>query len=204
MSVLIADRRQAQDYLKRRHVEGLDTYDEVWDGVTVIMPQPNDNHQDFVGSITGILKFIYDWKSPPFIRPGVNVSDRDFHWMENYRCPDVVVYHGNTKAVNHNTFWKGGPDFLIEVVSEDDQCRDKLPFYASVDTGEVLIIDRDPWQLELYRLNGRKMVEVGRSTLPDSNILACSTIPVTFRLVEGTDRPRIEIVHTANGQSWLV
>ena len=35
--------------------------------------------------------------------------------------------------------------------------REKLDFYAKVGTREVLILDRDPWSLELYALRRDRM-----------------------------------------------
>ncbi len=204
MSVVIADRIQATEYLSERHLLGLDKHDEVWDGVTIVMPLPTNTHQVLATTIAGIIHSIYGFRIPPEVQAGANVSDRVAGWTHNFRCPDVAVALETTTAVNCETHWCGGPDFLIEIVSEDDRCRDKLPFYASVNTREVMIFDRDPWQLELYQLQNREMVEVGRSTLDQPNVLTSSVLPVTVRLIAGEIRPQIEIVHTANGQSWQV
>ena len=35
-----------------------------------------------------------------------------------------------TRAKNCRTHWLGGPDFAVEIVSEDDRTRDKIPFYS--------------------------------------------------------------------------
>jgi Uma2 family endonuclease len=59
------------------------------------------------------------------VRPGVNISDRIVDWKHNFRVPDIVVFLNDTLAECHDTFWFGGPDFAIEIVSPDDRTRDK-------------------------------------------------------------------------------
>ena len=116
----------------------------------------------------------------------------------------MVVYLQGNPATNHGTHWVGGPDFLIEIAFPNDRCRDKLSFYASINTHEVLIVDRDQWQLELYRLQGGAIVLVGTSDLTGQANLVSSVMPVSFRLIPGVSRPQIEVTQTATGQAWAV
>ncbi len=109
-----------------------------------------------------------------------------------------------TAAENHDTHWVGGPDFVVEILSPDDLGRDKLPFYAAVGTKEVLIIDRDPWRLELYQLKRGKLKLVGTAEPDDGGALASKVLPVTFALVAGKDRPTIRVRHTQTGQEWPI
>jgi Uma2 family endonuclease len=203
MSMLILDKDLASDIKARRLAQGLDKHDEVWEGATVVMPWPNNEHQDIVNRFSELLGIIYGWSRPHFIFPGVNISDRPFNWKENFRCPDFVVYLQGNPAVNYETFWHG-PDFLIEVASEDDGSRDKLPFYASVNTREVLIIDRDPWTLELYQLQNGNLVLVGESTLAQPNVLPSSVLPISFQLIAGSARPAIRVSQVGTAQNWTI
>ena len=82
------------------------------------------------------------------------MSDREEGWKENYRIPDMVFYSESNPAKACVTHLCGGPDFALEVVSPGDRSREKLGFYASVGTREVLLLDRKPWSLELFRLVG--------------------------------------------------
>ena len=135
---------------------------------------------------------------------GVNVSDREFYWKENYRCPDVAVRLNETSAVNMETHWFGGPDFAIEVISPKDEARLKLPFYASVGVRELLIVDRFPWKLELYRLEAGEL-RLGETVEPDDGKdLFSHVLPFTISLYSNQDRPAIAIVHTETGKKWLV
>ena len=77
------------------------------------------------------------------------------------------------------------------------------PFYAAAGTGELLIVDRAPWQLELLRLSGGTLVSAGVSTTAGGAAVASRLLPFTFRLVAGQPRPRIEVASTEGEKSWL-
>jgi Uma2 family endonuclease len=160
-------------------------------------PLPNDAHQEIQLRLGSVLVDVVDGPRLGKVRAGVNVSDREADWDKNYRCPDVVVYLNDTKAVNHNTFWHGGPDFAVEIVSPSDRSREKLNFYAKVGTRELLIVDRKPWALELYRLEDETLTRVGKSTLAKRDWLTSEVASLKFRLVAGKSRPEIEAVHAA-------
>src|SRR5438067_1116105 len=113
-------------------------------------PLPDDEHQDIQANFVAAFKDFFGWDSWAKVRAGVNVSDRNEGWEQNYRCPDVVVFLPGTRAINRGAHWEGGPDFLVEIASDRDRAREKLPFYAAVGVREVLIVDRNPWGLELY------------------------------------------------------
>jgi Uma2 family endonuclease len=113
------------------------------------------------------------------------------------------VYLAGNPAENRGTHWLGGPDFAVEIISRHDRTRKKLPFYASVGTGELLVVDRRPWVLELYRRSNDAMELVGKSDAESSSPLSSTVLPLTFRLLPGEPRPRIEVVHTDGIRTWL-
>jgi Uma2 family endonuclease len=189
---------------RKRKARGLDRHDEAWNGVNVALSPPNDEQQQIVAAICCIIQFIYNFQKPPEVRAGINVSDRIEGWEENYRCPDVAVNMNRNPAVNCGTHWHAGLDFLVEIIGPGDPTRKKLPFYASIKSREVLIVNRSPWELELYQLQGEDLVLAGKSSLSEPNVLTSSVLPLTFRLVAGESRPQIEIVHATTGQSWRV
>jgi Uma2 family endonuclease len=136
------------------------------------------------------------------VQPGANVSDRDKGWKQNYRCPDVVVYLTTNKAKDRDTHWVGGPDIAVEITSPGEDPRLKLDFYAKVKTRELLVVDRDPWAVELYQLRRGKMVSVGTSDSTNSAVLTSGVLPLTLQLRAGTPRPTILLTHTGTGQTW--
>ncbi len=176
--------------------------DEVWDGVLVVPPLANNEHQFLVTRLALALWGAVDLAAGDQVLAGCNVSDRETGWTENYREPDVAVYLRANPAKDCDTHWCGGPDLLVEVVSPGEDPRQKLGFYARVNTREVLVVDRSPWSLELYRLQGGKLEGVGRSEEANPAVLASVVLPLTFRLQSGTARPVVVVTHTATGQTW--
>jgi len=180
-------------------------YDEVWDSVYFVFPLPNLQHQDIVMRLSAALYELYGRTGAAIVLPGANVSDRDVDWKQNYRCPDVVAAFPGGRARDCGAFWCGGPDFLVEIVSPDDKSRDKFDFYAQVGVRELLLIDRDPWALELYRLQENKLALVGTSTLDNSTPISNRVLDgLSFRLVTGDVRPQIEMTHGPSNTSWVV
>ncbi len=204
MSVLVIDPSEAARMIARRRELGLDSFDEVWNGVYVMSPIADDDHQEIVGGLDGVLQAVVFFPGLGKVRPGVNVSDRDEGWTDNYRVPELVVYLPGNPAQNRKTHWVGGPDFALEVVSKGDRSREKFDFYAAVGTRELLLVDRYPWALELHVLKRKKMRLAGRSTPEDPQWLKSTVLPLEFRLVAGTPRPRIEVRHVDSGQTWLI
>ncbi len=142
--------------------------------------------------------------TPAMVYPGLNVSDRADDWTKNFRCPDVAVVLPGGIARDCDTYHLGGPDFVVEIISLHDRSRDKLSFYGRVNMRELLLIDRDPWALELYRLHDGELKLAGQSRLDQADVLPCTVLPLTSRLIPGDPRPRIEVRHTDCVQEWLV
>src|SRR5262249_10534285 len=135
---------------------------------------------------------------------GVNVSDREDDWEQNYRIPDLAVFLRGTAARNCGTHWCGGPDFVGEILSPNDQTRDKLPFYQSLRVRAVLLIDRAPWPLEFYSLRRGCLRRTGRDDLDPPTVLASSVLPLTFHLVASDPRPLLQVTHQDATQQWLI
>jgi len=102
------------------------------------------------------------------------------------------------------THWVGGPDFLVEIVSDDDRSREKLDFYGQIGVRELLIVDRDPWLLELYRLANGELISVGTTQPGQTHSLASEVLPVSFRLIEEPSRPIVEVRHADGVQAWSI
>ena len=174
---------------------GSEDRDEIWEGVTVVSPLANLEHQIFVGELTGFLILLVNRSKLGFVVPGCNVSDRDEGWTENFRIPDIAVFlHGGVGA-NRGAHLLGGPDFLIEVLSDDDRAPEKLPFYAANGVHEALYIRRDPWVVELYRNVEGILTLAETSTAETEAIVTCSVVPMAVRLIRDAEgsRPDIEI-----------
>lgn len=194
MTALIGDPELARRLIAERQATGQDKYDEVWDGVYLMSPMANPEHQDVVTELAAILVEVVRRNGLGRVHAGGNVSDRDDDWTKNYRCPDILVFLKGNPAECREAYWFGGPDFAVEVVSPGDRAYEKLPFYAQVNTREVLIVDRNPWMLTLYRNQNGTMVEVGRSSQESYLELASDVVPLSFAMSsDDADRPRIEV-----------
>lgn len=205
MTMVVLDPFIARQYLDQRRASGNDRWDEVWDGVYMLMPNPNIEHQEIAGRLMMlVLGPLVESPGLGHVYQGVNVSDRRDEWTRNYRCPDVAVYLDGNPAEPIGAYWLGGPDFAVEIVSPDDRSRDKLGFYASVGVRELLLVDRGPWALELHRLEEGRLALVGTSRVGEPGWLGSEVLPIRFRLAAGEGRPRIEVERAGGAEHWLV
>ena len=204
MTIFVDDPYTEDRLLAERQASGADRYDEVWEGIYMMTPIPNDEHQDIVMELAGILLISVGWEGLGRVRPGVNLSDRADDWKQDYRVPDVAVFLRDGKAENCDSYWRGAADFLVEVTSPGDRTRKKIPFYSRLGVVELLVVDRGAWVLELYRRQDDRLQMVGRSSLNADEVLTTQTVPLTFRMVSGTPRPQIEVIHVESGRSWMV
>ena len=203
MATLILDRELAEQIRVKRAESGGDRWDEVWEGTYVMAPLPNNEHQAFVNKLATILQLVVNWERDS-VFPGANVSDQPDDWTFNYRCPDVAVYlHGNP-AKDRGTHWLGGPDLAIEILSPDDRSYDKIPFYESVGTRELLLIDRHPWQIELLRLDGDQLVSAGVSRPEDQHAIRSMVLPITFQLLPASGRPQLVVSVVGDDRRWII
>jgi len=204
MTMVVLDRLAAGKILHQRRESGNDRWDEVWDGVYMLMPNPNIEHQDIATALSAVLWAVIGLPGRGKVYQGVNVSDRLDDWTKNYRYPDVAVYLEGNPAEAKGAFWYGGPDFAVEIISPDDRARDKLGFYAAVGVRELLLLDRDPWTLELFRRQGPEWVLAGTSRPDQPEVLASEVVPLRFRLLPGDPRPLIEVTRADGSQTWTV
>lgn len=181
MKLLIHDLELSESLIADRQAHGHDRYDEVWNGVYVMSPLANLEHQDLVMAISMAIATIWDLKGLGRTQPGANVSDRRDSWMENYRVPDVLCFTNDSPAENCQTHWCGGPEFVVEIGSRGERTTDKLDFYANMGTKEVLVVDRYPWKLTLYRVDedSLTMRDVAHSG-PDW--ITSDVVPLRFQL----------------------
>jgi len=127
------------EVLARRQAQGLDRFDEVWDGLLHVVPSPNMEHQRIGYRLTitlgplaeaaGLVP-VYESNLIALGQPGWN----------DYRVPDLMVFRPEI-ATDRGV--EGLPELVIEIRSPGDDSFDKLPFYERIGTREVLIIDRD-------------------------------------------------------------
>jgi Uma2 family endonuclease len=203
-TLMVLSPNTVKQILRQRQESGACRWDEVWDGEYIVMPEPDNLHQEIVTLLSTFFLLALDMGRLGRVLAGTNVTDQEEDWTHNYREPDVAVFLNGTAARNMRTHWLGGPDFAVEVISPQDWSRKKRDFYAKVGTRELLYVDRDPWALELYRLQEGELVPVSTSTPDRPEAIASAVLPLSFRLVAGEGRPRIEVVHNDGVQRWTI
>ena len=127
---------------RRRH--GLDKRDEVWDGVLHMVPQPGSSHMILSRDLLFVLV-------PVAARHGWEVLfETSFYSADdNYRVPDLVIFDRS------NVSWRGidhHAEIAIEILSPNDESREKFPFYAARGVREVWLIEPTTRVAEIYWL----------------------------------------------------
>lgn len=204
MTTVINDRDLEHRLIARRRARGTDKFDEVWNGVYFMSPLANNEHQVVAGRIYAALLEVVERNKGGQVFPGANISDRRGAWRRNFRCPDVAVYLNGNPAEDCGTHWLGGPDLAVEVVSKGDRARKKLSFYSQVGTRELLIIDRNPWKLELFRLTNDSLILVGTATVDDGRILQSAVLDLDFSLAAAAPRPQLVIAGRNDDVRWTI
>ena len=85
-----------------------------------------------------------------------------------------------------------GPIVAIEILSPDDETRDKLPFYAARGVKELWIVDPDTRATEVYLLRGKSYVTV---VADRSGVIRAPALDLELSVVAG---PKLRIA-TATG-----
>lgn len=139
----------SEDILAWRRKTGADRWDEVWEGVLHMSPNPSRGHQELVVRLWQWLE--EHWAKPNGCRASIscNVAEAGT-WPGNYRIPDLVLLTPARFSIDHDLYLDGGPDVVVEIRSPDDETYEKLPFYAGIGAGEVWVIDRDTKRPEIY------------------------------------------------------
>ncbi|MGW8256789.1 MAG: Uma2 family endonuclease [Thermoguttaceae bacterium] len=204
MAVLITDPRLEDQFIEERKLHGSDRWDEVWEGVYIVTPLPNNEHQEIVSDLIYLFNEIVVRGGLGKVFPGVNLSDVNGEWKDDFRGPDVAVFLKTGKAIDRGTHWCGAADFLVEIISSGDRTREKIPFYNRIGVVELLVIDREPWALELYQRRDSRLQLAAKSTLEKSEILSSVALPISFQLVPGQPRPQIAVAQIDGKGQWII
>lgn len=204
MVALIHDRELERRLIRYRRRTGADRFDEVWEGTYVMAPGADNQHQYLSFDLGMVFGLCIDRAGLGRSVAAVNVSDREHDWMKNFRVPDLAVFLSGTAAIEHHAFWHGGPDFVVEISSPEDRTDEKIPFYDEIGTKELLIIDRDPWRLRLFRRIGTALSAAETSTLESSRIVRSEVIPLSFSLGIHENRTVLRLTHHDGAGEWLI
>ncbi|MCI0334297.1 MAG: Uma2 family endonuclease [Planctomycetes bacterium] len=160
--------------LEWRRRTGADQWDEMWEGVLHMAPSPNRDHQDFELSLAMWLRLHWAKATSGRVYTRINVAEPGT-WPDNYRIPDIVLLTPNRFAIDHNEYFNGGPDAVIEIYSPGDETYEKLDFYAKLNVREVWVCDRDTKRPTIFMLTMGKyqVVEADDEGWIRSNVANC-------------------------------
>jgi Uma2 family endonuclease len=203
--LLIRDAGLYDQLIQERKRKGIDLYDEVWEGMYVMPSMPTNAHQKLLDDLGDILTEVVKREKRGEKYQGANVSDRRKGWDHNYRVPDMVVVLNNSRAIDCDTHFFGGPDFLVEIQSPGDDTEEKVPFYGKIGVRELLIIHRDKRALRLLRLEGEELVLVKPSLLDGKDWHQSEVLPLAFRKTLSKGAARTQVRRTdGNPGLWTV
>jgi len=150
MKAVVAD--VPEMLLQWRARSGADQWDEMWEGVLHMPPVPNREHQDFEFSLEAWLRKHWGRPGGNKVYHQINLSgQRD--WRHDYRIPDLVLLTPDRFRIDHNEYFYGPPEVVVEIHSPDDESYEKLSFYARLGVPEVWILDRDAKTPEVFVLH---------------------------------------------------
>jgi Uma2 family endonuclease len=168
-----------REWLEDRRRSGLDRRDEVWEGVLHVVPPPASRHQLLQRDLIFVLARIAE----PY---GLEVCFELSVYPQptNYRIPDVTI----VRRENIQDIGCVNPEIVIEVLSSNDESRDKFPFYAAQKIGEIWLVDPNTRVTEVYVLRGGAYFAV----LPNrAGIVEAPRLGLELSV---TDGPRLHIV----------
>ena len=128
------------------------------------MPDPNIEHQRLVMRLGFVFCEVVNPPAGGEVFPGLNLSDRTDDWKSNYRCPDVAVFWRATRPRFSRHIFAEQPTSWLRSLARATRAAISWSFMPSLGVRELLIIDRHPWSLELYRLSGSDLVLAGGSS----------------------------------------
>src|SRR5262245_3094496 len=114
----------SETFLEERRRRGLDKFDEVWDGVLHMVPPGSYAHGLSTSRLFLALHAIAERRGLLAHGDGMGVFESD----DNYRVADATIArpeHVSKRGLE-------GADLVVEVLSPNDESRDKLPFYAKL------------------------------------------------------------------------
>ena len=162
-TVLLGDRPpEVEQLIARRHALGQDLYDEVWEGEYHMAPAPHGRHgrvDDEVGAILHARAR----------RAGLRGSGpANLGKPDDYRVPDRSYFADRVTRTFHPT-----AEVVVEIVSPDDESRNKFDFYFRLGIKEVGIIDPNARTVEWYArgeagfrpTDGSRLLEVSAAEL---------------------------------------
>jgi len=161
---------QLQALLERRRHTGADRHDEVWEGIYHMIPAASITHSLVAQQLAVLL-------DAPARANGLVVSaEFNLGSPNDFRVPDLGVHDEPRPGT-----WVPTATIAVEILSPEDETREKLPFYAAHKVAELLIVDPASHAVTWLALRKDEYRTIARSQILDLS---------AFDLAERIDWPR--------------
>jgi len=141
--------------LEDRRRKGLDKKDEVWAGVLHMVPPAASGHNRIARDLLLVLvRIAKRLDAEVLFETGLFDPEQG---LKNFRVPDLVVVDAANLSKRGV---EGKATLVVEVLSPNDESRDKLPFYAAMGVREVWLIDPTSRAVEVFTLRGARLALV--------------------------------------------
>ena len=149
--------------IEHRRANGLDRFDEWWEGVYRIVTGPSPEHGEFVIALGAALlpkaRAHHLAVSTP-LNVGVDKYDA--------KVPDLGVFRRDTARTSPACLETA--ELVAEVLSPGERAGEKLPFYAARDVKEYLEVDLRARTVRPLALREGVWVSVDRSNVIDLTV----------------------------------
>jgi Uma2 family endonuclease len=172
-------------FLAERRKLGHDKKDEVWDGVIHMVPPPSFSHGSFGLELIVAMRPVAARRGLYATSDNVGLFD-PVRTVKNFRVPDGALSRPEHRVERGLI----GAELVIEVLSPNDESRDKFDFYAARDVREVWICDPKSRETEIYALVDRSYALVG-VVEPAALAIRSPVLDVELSMIEG---PKLRIV----------
>lgn len=152
-----------RELIEQRRAQGLDRFDEWWQGVYRIVTGPSPEHGRLVIRLGGLLDERATARGLAAAAPvniGVDKVDA--------RVPDLAVYRPDTERTS--PAFLATAELVVEVLSPGEQPGQKLDFYAAHDVVEYLEVDLAGGDVRLLVRRDDAWVPADRSDVIDLTV----------------------------------
>jgi Uma2 family endonuclease len=179
-------------FLEERRKLGHDKKDEVWDGVIHMVPPPAFVHGSFGLELIVAMRPIAARRGLYATSDNMGLFD-PIKPVKNFRIPDGALSRPEHRVERGLI----GAELVIEILSPNDESRDKFDFYAAREVREVWICDPKSRETEVYALVDGSYVLVG-VVEPAAKAIRSPALDIELSIIDG---PLLRIVdddHTAD------
>jgi Uma2 family endonuclease len=143
--------------LERRKRLGQDRHDEVWEGVLHVVRSPSFRHSVLSAQLISLFT--------PLAGPAGLTVSTEFNLgdsIHDFRISDAGLHRAGAAGL-----WLPTVALAIEILSPGDETWEKLPFYASRNVDELLVIDPGARSVDWRALQDGRYEQIERSRLID-------------------------------------